>query len=604
MVRGPGPRRPRRLRPRHPGARTRRSPPASGIGDVGFHRVVWYRRTFDRSEAGDRRASASCCTSARSTTGAGLGQRPARRRRTRAGTRPFVADITSALSPRARKCVVVRAEDDPHDLTQPRGKQDWHERPHAIWYERTTGIWQPVWLEPVPGPTSSSCAGRPTSTEACFACGCASPVPSRPGCAWRSVLTLRGQVLADDVYPATADVVQRDVPLDGARIHHERRAYLWSPGPPQPRRRAGLARARRRGRRRGGSYCGLRSGGGLGTGTSCSTAGGTRCGWCSRRTTGRRRTSPRPTVRRCAARSSWSRSSASTAVRIHQKVEDPRFLGWCDRLGLLVWARDAQRPTSSARGRSGGSRSEWLEVLGRDASTPALVAWVPFNESWGVPNLENDPAQRARRAGAVPPHQGASTRPGPSSATTAGRTSSRDIIGVHDYSPSGEVLAAALRQRRGLPADAGAGAAVLPPHHAARARGRRAAAHRVRVRGHDVRRGPRGLLERLRRGRLRRGIAGAVPGARHALLSTAPSSPASATPSSPTPGRSATGCSRRTACRRPTRPRSRRSTGCPRPPCPGRRWRRSRSCTRRGEGSRGDLSLPGRPRLLRRPATS
>ena len=46
--------------------------------------------------------------------------------------------------------IVVRAEDDPHDLTKPRGKQDWQLEPHSIWYPRTTGIWQTVWLETVP----------------------------------------------------------------------------------------------------------------------------------------------------------------------------------------------------------------------------------------------------------------------------------------------------------------------------------------------------------------------------------------------------------------------------------------------------------------------
>ena len=39
--------------------------------------------------------------------------------------------------------------DDPHDLTKPRGKQDWQKEPHAIWYPRTTGIWQTVWIERV-----------------------------------------------------------------------------------------------------------------------------------------------------------------------------------------------------------------------------------------------------------------------------------------------------------------------------------------------------------------------------------------------------------------------------------------------------------------------
>ena len=46
--------------------------------------------------------------------------------------------------------VVVRADDDPQDLAKPRGKQDWQLEPHSIWYPRTTGIWQTVWLEIVP----------------------------------------------------------------------------------------------------------------------------------------------------------------------------------------------------------------------------------------------------------------------------------------------------------------------------------------------------------------------------------------------------------------------------------------------------------------------
>src|SRR5215203_2084409 len=46
--------------------------------------------------------------------------------------------------------VVVRAYDDPGDLAKPRGKQDWQLEPHSIWYPRTTGIWQTVWIERVP----------------------------------------------------------------------------------------------------------------------------------------------------------------------------------------------------------------------------------------------------------------------------------------------------------------------------------------------------------------------------------------------------------------------------------------------------------------------
>src|SRR5690606_24842131 len=66
------------------------------------------------------------------------------------GHTPFSADITASLDGNGEQVVVVRAEDQPLDVTQPRGKQDWKLKPHDIWYDRTSGIWQAVWLEPVP----------------------------------------------------------------------------------------------------------------------------------------------------------------------------------------------------------------------------------------------------------------------------------------------------------------------------------------------------------------------------------------------------------------------------------------------------------------------
>jgi hypothetical protein len=50
----------------------------------------------------------------------------------------------------AKQTVTVHAEDDPHDLAKPRGKQDWQLETHSIWYPRTPGIWQAVWIERVP----------------------------------------------------------------------------------------------------------------------------------------------------------------------------------------------------------------------------------------------------------------------------------------------------------------------------------------------------------------------------------------------------------------------------------------------------------------------
>jgi hypothetical protein len=79
-------------------------------------------------------------------------------------------------------------------------------------------------------------------------------------------------------------------------------------------------------------------------------------------------------------------------VRKHQKSEDPRWLYWCDVLGLCVWGE-----MPSAYGFSSatvhGVMEEWKELVERDISHPCIVAWVPTNESWGVPELMNDPRQ-------------------------------------------------------------------------------------------------------------------------------------------------------------------------------------------------------------------
>ena len=62
--------------------------------------------------------------------------------------------------------LIVRADDDPHDLTVPRGKQDWEAEPHEIFYPRTTGIWQRVWLERLPACHVADLAWRTEATTA------------------------------------------------------------------------------------------------------------------------------------------------------------------------------------------------------------------------------------------------------------------------------------------------------------------------------------------------------------------------------------------------------------------------------------------------------
>ena len=81
-------------------------------------------------------------------------------------------------------------------------------------------------------------------------------------------------------------------------------------------------------------------------------------------------------------------------VRKHQKVEDPRFYYWADRLGLLVWGEMANTFEFSDAACARLER-EWREVVRRDRNHPCIIVWTPINESWGVPQVGSDSEQQA-----------------------------------------------------------------------------------------------------------------------------------------------------------------------------------------------------------------
>jgi hypothetical protein len=118
-------------------------------------------------------------------------------------------------------------------------------------------------------------------------------------------------------------------------------------------------------------------------------------------------------------------------VRKHQKIEDPRYLYWADKLGLLVWEEMPSCYAFSPRAITRMLR-EWTEAIERDYSHPCVIVWVPFNESWGVPNLTS--IQAHRNAVEALYHL---TRMLDASRPVIGNdgweASATDILGIHDY---------------------------------------------------------------------------------------------------------------------------------------------------------------------------
>jgi len=360
------------------------------------------------------------------------------------GYTPFTVDLTPFVRAGAPIEIVVRAEDDPHDLAKPRGKQDWKLEPHSIWYPRTSGIWQTVWLERLPETWIDSIRWTPNLERWEIGLHGTLGGPSPADLELRLRLAAADRVIASDSYSVTAHEVSRRIVLTDPGVDDSRNELLWSPHSPtliearlelvDPRSGDVLDAVE--------SYTALRS---IAVQDRTVVLNG------------------RPYPLRMVLDQGYWPESGMTApdagalrrdielakemgfngVRKHQKIEDPRYLYWADRLGLLVWTEmpSPYRFTTTAIERL---TREWLEVIRRDYSHPCVIVWVPFNESWGVPNLPDIPSQRHFVEALY--HLTRTLDPTRLVVGNDGwESSATDLLGIHDYDDSPERLAVRYR---------------------------------------------------------------------------------------------------------------------------------------------------------------
>ena len=411
---------------------------ASGIEDTSLFRACWYRREFEpySPKRSDDRLHLHFGAVDYSATvwvnGALVGTHEG-------GFTPFDLDITDFLRSGGTQTVVVRAYDDPADLSKPRGKQDWQLEPHSIWYPRTTGIWQTVWLEWVP--STSLCKINWTPNVERWEVGFEARMdgPLRPGMRLNLKLKTETATLADDTYELLGQEFHRRIAFSDPGLDDYRNELLWTPSTPTLiDAEVTLLDADGQTLDQVTSYTALRS---LGIQGDRFVLNG------------------RPYFLRLVLDQGYWPETGLTAphdealqhdvelakhmgfngVRKHQKIEDPRYLYWADKLGLLVWEEmpSAYRFTQNSISRL---TKEWIEAVERDRSHPCIVAWVPFNESWGVPDLPDSSAQRHYVQALY--HYTKTLDPSrPVIGNDGWESVATDIIGIHDYDDQLERMA-------------------------------------------------------------------------------------------------------------------------------------------------------------------
>lgn len=415
--------------------------PASGIGDPSFHPWVWYRRRFSIPEAwrGKRvwlRFGAVDYRAMVWVNGHYLGGHEG-------GSAPFAFDITERLKA-GTNVLTVRAEDPPTDRSIPRGKQYWEPKSRGIFYSRTSGIWQTVWLEPLEPTHLERVRITPSADGAVrFEGFIAAPGPG---------LEFYATVRWEEKVVATAGAPAEDSPVTLlAGVANPR---LWSPSSPNLYQ---VSFELRRGATvldRVSSYFGFRT---IGIENGRFTLNG------------------RPLYLKLVLdQGYWPQSNLTppsdeaiqydirmtkemgfNGARKHQKVEDPRYLYWADRMGFLV---SGEMPNAYVfhSGYAERFTREWIEVMERDYNHPSVVIWAPINESWGVPNLR-DPRQQGHLKAlywltkSLDP-----TRPAIDNEGWQ-HTDLTDLFAVHDYARSGELLLARWNKDFSRPG------AALPP---------------------------------------------------------------------------------------------------------------------------------------------
>lgn len=399
----------------------------SGIGNKDFMQAVWYRRTVTIPDAWAGQHILLHFQACDYDTTVWVDEIEVGRHR--GGFTPFTCDLGPATG---TKTIVVRARDD-HRPAQPRGKQSQRYADWGCFYTRTTGIWQTVWLEPVPH--FSLRRPRITPDIANSTLRLVQPLThSTSGLRLRAELTDHQGIVAQTECNASQDLAPHldlIIPADRRRLWSPQDPYLYDLTISLTDTAGKLIDQAR-------SYAGLRSV--TIDGQAIKLNGEV----IFQRLVLDQGYYPdgvltAPTDEALKHDIALSFEAGFNGARLHQKVFEERFLYHADKMGYLVWG---EFPDWGFEGRVGTQDdqsfsptfvAQWLEELERDYSHPALIGWCGLNETYyerqeSITNLDDITRAMFLAAKAMDP-----SRPVLDASGYAHRVPETDVYDSHDY---------------------------------------------------------------------------------------------------------------------------------------------------------------------------
>jgi len=299
----------------------------------------------------------------------------------RGGYDPFSFDITDALKESGEQDIAIRVWDPTDTGSQPRGKQV--RKPNGIWYTAVTGIWQTVWLEPVPQIHIESLKITPDVDEQAV---------EVVGNVTATVGDLDFKVVVFDGAKQVWQGRQIKISGDAAGVARPsikipvKDAKLWSPDDPFLYNLKVTAEQNEKVSDEVKTYFGMRK---ISLGKD--EAGVTRLLLNNKPVF---QYGPldqgfwpdgiyaAPTDEALRYDIEVLKKLGCNMMRKHVKIEPARFYYWCDKLGLLVW-----QDMPSGNNKTDEDKKQFELELSRlvesHYNSPSIVMWVPFNEGWG-----------------------------------------------------------------------------------------------------------------------------------------------------------------------------------------------------------------------------